>query len=146
MNRSSRRATPRRGVALILVMMVAAVFLILMGTLIDVLAIESQNAIESSNAEAALTAAYSGVDVLILQIEEYYQNSIQNGNFPQDAICAFKSPNGDTPTTSCTVRLLKTWNGNGLNYYLIESTGVSQPSSSQTVSRTVDALVKEIPF
>jgi hypothetical protein len=136
-----------RGVALILVMMVAAVFLILMGTLIDVLAIESQNSIESADAEAALTAAYSGVDLLILQTEEYYQNSIQNGQPPQMADCSFNEPGGGTVHTQCHSILLRTWNGSGLNYYLIESTGTALPlDDTQTVTRTVQALVKEIPF
>jgi len=148
--------TPRskhsRGAALVLVLMVAAVFLILMGTLIDVLAIESQNAIESSDAEAALTAAYSGVDVMILNIEEFYANSVQNGNFPQTADCSFQSPGGGTVTASCHAQVKESWNGTGQNYYLIESEGTSNPFGStdpngpQVVSRTVEALVKEIPF
>jgi len=66
----------QRGSALILVMMLVAVFLILMGSLIDALALESQSSIESADSAAAVTAAYSGVDLMILSVEEFYDNGI----------------------------------------------------------------------
>lgn len=141
-----KKAQGERGAALVLVLMLSAVFLLLMGSLIDVLAIESQNAIESADSDAALTAAYSGVDALILAMEEYYQNSVQNGQFPTSATCAFSRPGGGTITTTCNATLMKTWNTSGQNYYLIESTGHATPSTAQEIDRTVDALVKEIPF
>jgi len=141
----------QRGVALILVLMLTAVFLILMGSLIDVLAIESQDAIESANADSALTAAYSGVDLMVLSIEEFYQNGIQNGNFPTEAFCGFNQPGGGTVTTSCHASVNgKRWQtASGLNYYLIDSTGDTQPelgSTNEEITRSVRALVRQVPF
>ena len=137
---------PRRGAALVLVMMLVAVFLILMGSLVDALAIESQSSIESADSSAASTAAYSGVDLMVLSIEEFFQNSSQNGQPPQRVNCGFIRPMGDSATTTCTATIVKSWNGNGLNYYLIDSTGSAIPSPEQEVSRKLVALVREVPF
>lgn len=127
-------------------MMLVAVFLILMGSLIDVLAVESQNSIESADSSAAINAAYSGVDLMILSIEEFYDNSIQNGQPPQTVECGFQRPGGGTVTTYCTAKIVQTWNGDGINYYLIDSTGNAIPSQDQEVDREVRALVREVPF
>jgi len=135
-----------RGAALVLVMMLVAVFLILMGSLVDALALESQSSIESADSSAAVTAAYSGVDLMVLSVEEYFENGIQNGQPPQTVTCAFSRPGGGTVTTSCTASIVQTWNGNGLNYYLIRSTGSAIPSANQEVDRQVVALVREVPF
>ena len=126
--------------------MLVSVFLILMGSLIDVLALESQNSIESGDSAAAVAAAYSGVDLMILSIEEYYQNGIQGGNPPQVVSCAFSNPGGGGVTTSCTAKIDKTWNGTGINYYLIRSTGSAIPSQDKKVDRQVVALIKQVPF
>ena len=143
---TARRRTSERGAALVLVFMIAAVFFILMGTLIDALAIESQNTIESADSNAALTAAYSGVNLQILAIEEYFQNGVQNGPFPTETDCNFSSPNGNAVSTTCHAEVMKAWNGSGSNYYLIDSTGLANPSEAQEVQRTVQAMVKEVPF
>jgi len=141
-----RHTDSQRGAALVLVMMLVAVFLILMGSLIDVLALESQNSIESADSSAAVAAAYSGVDLMILSIEEFYANSIQNGQPPQPVSCDFARPGGGTVTTFCTATIDKTWNGSGINYYLIRSTGSAVPDGNQEVDRQVLALVKQVPF
>ncbi|HLZ09067.1 MAG TPA: hypothetical protein VKT80_10795, partial [Chloroflexota bacterium] len=141
-----RSGKSQRGAALVLVMMLVAVFLILMGSLVDVLALESQDSIESADSAAAVTAAYSGVDLMILSIEEFYQNGVQGGQPPQNVACGFGKPGGGDVTTSCIAIIDKTWNGSGLNYYLIRSTGAAIPSHSQEVDRQVVALVKQVPF
>lgn len=148
-SQTPNRDRNERGAALILVLMLVAVFLILMGSLIDVLAIESQNTIESSDAESATTAAYAGVDLMVSAVEEF-QNGLQNGQPPKSVDCSFSRPGGGTVTTGCTANIIKTWTADQLNYYLIQSTGFARPSDlpshPQEVDRTVNALVKEIPF
>jgi hypothetical protein len=146
MNAVEKNTRSQRGAALILVLMLVAVFLILMGSLVDALALESQSSIESADSSAAVTAAYSGVDLMVLSIEEYFANGIQNGQPPQTASCLFNRPGGGTVTTYCTAKIINSWNGNGLNYYLISSQGQAIPSSNQEVDRTVLALVREVPF
>ena len=126
--------------------MLVAVFLILMGSLVDALALESQNSIESADSNAAVTAAYSGVDLMILSIEEFYSNGVQGGKPPQSVSCDFGQPGGGSVTTSCTANIDQTWNGNGINYYLIRSTGSAIPSQSQEVDRQVVALIKQVPI
>ena len=126
--------------------MLVAVFLILMGSLIDVLAIESQNSTESANSSAAVTAAYSGVDLMILSIEEFYQNGIQGGQPPKTIACDFGRPGGGAITTQCSATIDQTWNSTGINYFLIRSTGSALPSTDKEVDRQVVALVKQVPF
>lgn len=149
--RCSTHRPDQRGVTLILVLMVTAVFLILMGSLIDVLAIESQDSIESANADAALTAAYSGVNLMVLSIEEFYQNGLQNGQFPTAVTCGFNQPGGGNVMTDCnaSVNGARWHTQGGLNYYLIDSTGDTQPeagSTNQEITRSVRALVRQVPF
>src|SRR5579864_338932 len=142
---SARRR--ERGAALMLVLMVTVVFLILMGSLIDVLAIEWRDATTSEQSNAALTAAYSGVDAMILEIEDFYANSVQGGQVPQNVSATFPDPAGGQPTTAYNATVARTWSGNGLNYYLIISTGTNGDlTGSNKVQRTVRALVREIPF
>ena len=126
--------------------MLVAVFLILMGSLIDALAMESQSSTESADSSAASTAAYSGVDLMILSIEEFYDNGIQNGQPPQSVDCTFNQRGGGNVTTSCHATIVKSWNGAGLNYYLISSTGSAIPDKDQEVDRQILALVREVPF
>src|SRR5215472_1902650 len=141
-----RVAGAQRGVALILVLILVAVFLILMGSLVDALAIESQSSIESADSAAAISAAYSGVDLMILQIEEFYSNGVQGGQPPGTVACHFGEPGGGTVLTSCSATIEKSWNATGLNYYLIRSTGSAFPDNDQEVHRQVEALVKQVPF
>jgi hypothetical protein len=142
----TRRRRPQRGAALILVMMLVAVFLILMGSLIDALALESQSSIESADSAAAVTAAYSGVDLMILSIEEFYDNGIKGGQPPPAISCNFGQPSGGSVTTNCYATIDKAWNGSGINYYLIRSTGKAIPAPNQEVNRQVLALIKQVPF
>lgn len=146
MNASSNDCRTQRGAALVLVLMLVAVFLILMGSLVDALALESQSSIESSDSAAAVSAAYSGVDLMILSIEEFYDNGIQGGQPPQTVSCNFGKPGGGAITTNCSATIVDTWNGEGLNYYLIRSTGTAVPSNDQEVQRQVLALIKQVPF
>src|SRR5215469_1967922 len=141
-----RHVGTERGVTLILVLILVAVFLILMGSLVDALAIESQSSIESADSAAAISAAYSGVDLMILQIEEFYSNGIQGGQPPSSVNCKFGEPGGGTVLTSCSATIEKSWNATGLNYYLIRSTGSAFPDNNQEVHRQVVALVKQVPF
>lgn len=136
----------QRGAALVLVMMLVAVFLILMGSLIDALALESQSSIESADSAAAVTAAYSGVDLMILSIEEFYDNGIKGGQPPPSIACGFGQPAGGSVTTGCFASIDKAWNGSGINYYLIRSTGKAIPAPNQEVDRQVLALIKQVPF
>src|SRR5215469_10658017 len=146
MNALRRSGGRERGAALVLVLMLVAVFLILMGSLVDALALESQNSIESADSAAAVTAAYSGVDLMILSIEEFYDNGIQGGQPPQSVDCGFTQPGGVNATTSCHATIDQSWNTTGINYYLIRSTGSAAPSQNQEVQRQVVALIKQVPF
>jgi hypothetical protein len=142
----ARDRKPQRGAALILVLLLVSVFLILMGSVIDVLALESQSSIESADSAAAVSAAYSGVDLMILSIEEFYDNGIQGGQPPQAVSCQFSKPGGGSVSTSCIATIAKTWNGNGINYYLIRSSGSAFPTPEKEVDRQVVALIKQVPF
>jgi hypothetical protein len=135
----------QRGAALVLVLMVTVVFLILIGSLIDILAIEWRDADTSARSNSALTAAYAGVDAMILDIEEFYVHSVQTGNVPTQVQATFPDPGGGQSTTSYVAWIPQQWHGNGLNYYLINSDG-SNGASPNTVTRGVSALVREIPF
>src|SRR5215469_9901041 len=113
-----RHVGTERGVTLILVLILVAVFLILMGSLVDALALESQSSIESADSAAAISAAYSGVDLMILSIEEFYSKGIQAGQPPKTVACRFAQPGGGAVATACSATIEKSWNATGLNYYL----------------------------
>lgn len=142
------RRRPQRGVALIIVFVMAAVFLIVLGTIIDALAMESHLGFESAASDAAINAAYAGIDEMTLTIEEFDDSGVQNGHLPTNVTCSFQDPQNNPVTTSCTASITNSWNATGLNYYLIQSTGTANDfvDATATVNRTVDALVQQIPF
>jgi hypothetical protein len=135
----TRRPTSRkRGVALITALLMAVVFLVLIGALMAQMIGELQDVGAHSNSTIALNAAYAGVEDMTLQIEE---NASGVGHVvPSPISYTYPSPAHAKYAASVST----TWNTNsGVVYYEIDSTG-TETNSGQT--RSVSALVKSMPY
>lgn len=140
-----------RGMALIMVLILMVVFVILIGGLMDVLAMESRNVVISDSGNTAENAAYAGVDAMVLQTEQWYTGtnpgpaptSLPTYNFPTD-------PTGQQVQYSASIT--KEWRATGLAYFLIDSVGtVTAPCDSpcfapEIHTREIQALVRQRPF
>ncbi len=146
----AQRGNGARGVALILVLMVAVVILLLVGSLLDVLAMEAHGVASSAESSAALTSAYSGVDAQVVAIEEFYVHGVGGGQPPDAGTTVFPNESGGQSQTGYTASITNTYFDTtaGLRYFLIDSTGfVRDVSSGQTLlARKVSALVEESTF
>ncbi|MBV8669048.1 MAG: hypothetical protein JOZ28_07535 [Candidatus Eremiobacteraeota bacterium] len=133
-----RSLKPRRGVALITALLMAVVFLVLIGALMAQMIGELQDVGAHSNSAIALDAAYAGVEDMVLQVEE---NASGTGHVvPAPINYTYPSPAHAKYSSSVT----NTWNTNsGVVYYQINSTG-TETNSGQT--RSVTALVKSEPY
>ncbi len=135
----TRRSVIRqRGVALITAILMALVFLVLIGALMAQMIGELQDVGAHSNSAIALDAAYAGVENMVLQIEE---NASGPGHVaPAPISYTYPSPAHASYSASVTT----TWNtSGGLVFYQISSTG-TETNSGQT--RSVTALVKSFPY
>ena len=139
-----------RGVALILVLIVMVVFLILIGSLLDVLAMESHAVVSSAESSEALTSAYSGVDAQILAIENFYANGVGGGSPPDAGSRVFPNQSGGPTESGYTASITQTYldSGGGLRYFLIDATGYVKdtPSGQVMLARKVTALVRQSAF
>jgi hypothetical protein len=128
----------QRGVALITALLMAVVFLVLIGALMAQMIGELQDVGAHSNSAVALNAAYAGVEDMTLQIEE---NASGVGHVvPSPINYTYPSPGHASYAASVT----NTWNTNsGVVYYQIDSEG-TETNSGQT--RSVSALVKSQPY
>jgi hypothetical protein len=150
---AAHRKRDRRGVALILVMMVTVVFFILIGSLLEVLAMESHSVKTSAESNAALIAAYSGVDAQILTIETFYINGVGMGQPPDAGEHTYPNQSGSSTITGYETGITQTYadTAGGLKYFLITSTGFvrgdpATSSGSRLIQRQVTALVQEASF
>lgn len=140
-----------RGAAIVLVLFVMIIFFILIGSLLQVLAMEAHAAKSSVESNAALTAAYSGVDAQILAIEDFYASGVGTGNPPDAGVHLYPNQSGGANTTEYNTGITTTYSdiAHGRKYFLITSTGSVVDSATGTqffLSRQVTALVKEGEF
>jgi hypothetical protein len=141
-----------RGVAMIMVVIMAAVFFMLIGTLLEILAMEAHAVGSSESSNIALTSAYSGVEAEILSIETYYVSGTAQG-IPTTYASA-TTPDQDDPNeqTGYQTQITSVYSayGTGIKYFLIDSTGFEQRTSAGTtitvMQRKVSALVRQVPF
>jgi hypothetical protein len=146
-----RRTTHQRGVALLLVFMVTIVFFILIGSMLEILAMESHAVASSAESNQALTAAYAGVDAQILAIERFYVNGTNAGTPPDADTLIFPNESGQSLDTGYNAQITKTYSDvhSGIRFYLITSTGFVQDAGGLhdvKLSRQVSALVRQVPF
>lgn len=147
---SARCKRHHRGVALVFVLMLMVVFFILVGSLLEVLAMESHSVKSSAESDAALTSAYSGVDAQILAIETFYINGVGTGQPPDAGEHDYPNQSNSSTITGYDTAITQTYSdtAGGLKYFLISSTGFvrgdpSTTTGSRLVQRQVTALVQE---
>ena len=137
-----------RGVALIVVMLFSVVFLVMIGTLLDILAMEAHSAKSSVESDAALTAAYAGVDAQIYEIENYFVLGVGTGQPPDVGQQTYKNESGGTTNAAYDAVIANSYddNGQGQRYYAIQSDGIiSDSTSGETLlQRRVTALAQEV--
>jgi hypothetical protein len=140
MTRSSRerRTTPQRGIALVTTLLMIAVFLILIGALMENLAKEVNLTGMHGRSNSALRAAYEGVEAMQYQFE-LNDAGAAPGVVPGTVSKSFTDADGATVTYTVTVDAAR-WTS-VLPYYVVHSTG-----TSGTSTRSVDGLLQKQPF
>jgi hypothetical protein len=141
----------QRGVALVLVLMVTVIFLLFIGALLDVLAMEAHSAKSSAQSDAALTAAYAGVEAQILGIENFYINGVGGGQPPAVGQQIYLNQSGGDTATGYNASIANAYSDDskGQKYFLIQSDGFLQNQDYPNqiiISRQVTALVQEGQF
>ena len=134
--RSSRK--PRRGLALITVLLMTAVFLILIGALMTNVISELKLTGLHGTSNEAQRAAYAGVDEMVYQFE-INDAGAAPGSTPAPQLKSYTDDDGKNVQFSVTVDPKK-WTS-VLPYYIIHSTGTAGGSQ-----RNVDALIEKQPF
>jgi hypothetical protein len=134
--RSSRR--PRRGIALVTVLLMTAVFLILIGALMTNVISELRLTGLHGMSNEAQRAAYAGVDEMVYQFE-INDAGAAPGSTPAPQSRSYTNDDGTNVTFSVTVDPKK-WTS-VLPYYIIHSSGTAGGAQ-----RNVDALIEKQPF
>jgi type II secretory pathway pseudopilin PulG len=140
MTTSSReqRTTSQRGMALVAVLLMIAVFLILVGALMENLAREVNITGMHGRSNSALRVAYEGVEAMQYQFE-LNDAGAAPGVVPGTVLNSFTDADGATVSYSVTVDAQR-WTS-VLPYYVVHSVG-----TSGTSTRRVDALLQKMPF
>ena len=133
-----RRTIPQRGIALVSTLLMIAVFLILIGALMESLAKEVSLTGMHGRSNSALRAAYEGVEAMQYQFE-LNDAGAAPGVVPLPVTKTFTDNDGATVTYTATVDPQR-WTS-VLPYYVVHSVG-----SSGTSTRKVDALLQKQPF
>jgi hypothetical protein len=150
--RSRLKGARSRGITIIIVMFIAIVVFILIGSMLEVMTMEAQAKGASADSYAALTSAYSGVDAEILAIEEFYVGGTAQGDPPDVGTVTIPDQSDPQRQTGYTTQITATYSayGTGLKYFLITSTGFIQDDASGPTNvhlqRQVSALVRQVPF
>ena len=134
--RSNQR--PRRGLALITVLLMTTVFLILIGALMTNVLSELRLTGLHGESNEAQRAAYAGIDEMVYQFE-INDAGAAPGSTPAPQNKAYTDDDGRNVAFSVTVDPKK-WTS-VLPYYIIHSKG-----TAGTAERDIDALIEKQPF
>ena len=129
---------PRRGIALITVLLMTAVFLILIGALMTNVVSELRLTGLHGNSNEAQRAAYAGIDEMVYQFE-LNDAGAAPGSTPAPQGNSYTDDDGKTVSYASNVDTQK-WTS-VLPYYIIHSTGTAGGAQ-----RKVDALIEKQPF
>ena len=133
-----RHTTRQRGIALVTTLLMIAVFLILIGALMENLAREVNITGMHGRSNSALRAAYEGVEAMQYQFE-LNDAGAAPGVVPPLVSNSFTDNDGAPVSYSVTVDAAR-W-PSVLPYYVVHSIG-----TSGTSTRKVDALLQKQPF
>ena len=138
---SANRHTPKpheRGFALMTTIILTVVLLVLVGGLLESLSAELHNVGAHSESNAALRAAYAGVEDMVSQFE-YNDSGPAIAQVPASQAKTYTDDNGNTVDYSVSVDS-KRWNTT-LPHYLLHSVG-----TANGMTRSVDALIRKQPY
>ncbi|MBV8171429.1 MAG: hypothetical protein JO219_05815 [Candidatus Eremiobacteraeota bacterium] len=133
-----RSRKPRRGLALVTVLLITTVFLILIGALMSNVVSELKLTGLHGNSNEAQRAAYAGIDEMVYQFE-LNDAGAAPGATPAPQSNSYTDDDGNTASYSVTVDTTQ-WQSQ-LPYYIIHSTG-----NAGGAQRKVDALIEKQPF
>src|SRR5271166_993355 len=134
----SEHQSPKRGMALVTVLLMTAVMMILVGALLTNLVNEIQLTGLHGQSNEALRAAYAGVEEMQYQFE-LNDAGAAPGATPAPQSKTYTDDDGKTVSFSSTVDGQK-WTSQ-LPYYIVHSTGTAGGAT-----RKVDALLEKQPF
>ena len=135
---ASRSRKPRRGLALVTVLLITTVFLILIGALMSNVVSELRLTGLHGDSNEAQRAAYAGIDDMVYQFE-LNDAGAAPGATPAPQNKTYTDDDGNTASYSVTVDTAQ-WQSQ-LPYYLIHATG-----NAGGAQRKVDALIEKQPF
>jgi hypothetical protein len=133
----------QRGLALIGVIGLLLVVLVFAGGLIVQLAAEVNSVKQESVSNRALAAADAGVHAMVEQIQKNVANNLPPPGSPVSY--AYPEPAGTALATSYSATIDNRWQAQGLNYYLITSTGTFDNGIEHS-QRVVRAIAQEQPI
>lgn len=147
MNAQHTRPRSNRGIALIMVVLLTVVIAILIGGITDAVIYEYHSSGINGVSNQALTAAYTGLDDVVLQLGE--NTSGKNVQIPTPI--ATTLPGDGWFASSYTAQVDHKFNTTGsLEYFLVRSTGTAGSGflsgAGGPPTRTIYALVRTVPY